>query len=628
MRSTTYSWAIGLSALAAFVGGVMATDRLLAPARLDFTENRLFTLAKGTQTAIADLSEPVELTLYYSAARAADFPAIRAYGARVRELLAAIAAKGGAKVRLAEIDPAPFSEQEDQAIAEGLQPIPTDDGGDPIYFGLVGRNALDETTAIAQLDPAREPYLEYEITRMLGVLEDPAAPRIGVLTSLPLDSGPGGFARDPERPGYAIWRALDEAFDVTRIEPDFAQLPADLDALLIAHPGELTVAQSFAIEQFLFSTGRALILLDPASYMAFTPGPSGLPSGEARGSSALGALTSAWGVSVGDGVLLDRTRALPVQATSPTGRVEVIPHPGFILTPPAQLSRADLTVAALARGLHFAAPGFVDYAADELPNGLKVERLVAASDDTMIIPSAEALGPTDPRTLLRNFTADGETRALAVRLTGKLPSAFAAGPPPGVDLQGATLGAAQNEADVILVADSDLLDDSLYFNAQAGAAFVDNAAFIVNALDVLAGGEALVGLRSRAPSLRPMELLDRMRESARARLFQTQAALEGQLAEAEAGIAAIEAQGRGSGFFAGDLSAKLTEEEEAEIERFRERVIALRGELRGIEREFRKDVARVEGWIAAINIWLAPIGLAIAGLVVFQFRRQHRRSVG
>src|ERR1700755_3350187 len=66
---------------------------------------------------------------------------------------------------------------------------------------------------------------------------------------------------------------------------------------------------------------------------------------------------------------------------------------------------------------------------------------------------------------------------------------------------------AQSEIDaqIIFIADADLFDDGFYINPGNGVHVADNAAFILNALDNLAGDPALMALRSRSPALRPME---------------------------------------------------------------------------------------------------------------------------
>jgi hypothetical protein len=87
----------------------------------------------------------------------------------------------------------------------------------------------------------------------------------------------------------------------------------------------------------------------------------------------------------------------------------------------------------------------------------------------------------------------------------------------------------------------------------------------------------------------------------------------------------MQERGRGSGFFAGDLGAELTPEENIEIERFRARALEVRAELRSVERELRGDIDRLQALMVFINVWLAPLLVAGAGLFLF-WRRQRRGS--
>ena len=90
-------------------------------ARLDLTENGLYTISDGTKNILRGLKEPVTLRLYYSAEQAADYPNVRAYAQRIRDLLDEYRSIAGANLVVEEIDPAPFSAAEDQAISAGLQ---------------------------------------------------------------------------------------------------------------------------------------------------------------------------------------------------------------------------------------------------------------------------------------------------------------------------------------------------------------------------------------------------------------------------------------------------------------------------------------------------------------------------
>ena len=64
-------------------------QKLLSGARIDFTENNLYTLSRGTKDTLRGVAEPVEITFVYTRGVGQEYPAVRAYAARVRELLEA-----------------------------------------------------------------------------------------------------------------------------------------------------------------------------------------------------------------------------------------------------------------------------------------------------------------------------------------------------------------------------------------------------------------------------------------------------------------------------------------------------------------------------------------------------------
>jgi hypothetical protein len=92
-------------------------------------------------------------------------------------------------------------------------------------------------------------------------------------------------------------------------------------------------------------------------------------------------------------------------------------------------------------------------------------------------------------------------------------------------------------------------------------------------------------------------------------------------------LAQLQAQGRGSGAFTGNLGAELTPEETAVVRDLEARLGEVRSELRRTERELRGDVDRLEALVVFINVWLAPLLVAGAGLFFF-WRRQRRGRAG
>ena len=302
-----------LLAGAILLAGNIAAQSLLSGARIDFTEGKLYTLSQATGTTLKEIAEPVDLTFVYARRAGQDFPAIQAHAARVRELLATYEARSGGRVRVREIDPAPFSPAEDEALAAGIPAVPTG-GGDPLYFGIIGHNTIDDMRILPFLSPDQDTTLEYDLTRMISRLDEPEPPRIGILSALA-----GMTVPDPEA-GYSLLRDIDRSFDMQILSPDFGALPEGLDVLLVAHPPPLSSRQEWLIDQFLLRGGRAVFLVDPAAKTAVTGDMFGMSNELAR--SSLGRLGRAWGVELSPDAVADAAFALPVPVQTPGGRME------------------------------------------------------------------------------------------------------------------------------------------------------------------------------------------------------------------------------------------------------------------------------------------------------------------
>lgn len=650
MSARRFSLFAALALFLMFVGANVTANSWFRSWRLDLTENQLYSLSRGTQTTLDELTEPVELTLYYSRDAAAPLPQLQAYASRVREMLQSFQARSHGRVRFVEIDVEPFSEEEDNAVEAGIEPLRPFEGADPIYFGLTGANAIDDRRSIPMFDPQREAFLEYEITRLIYELEHPDRTSVALITSLPLDPVAAVDTRGGATGQSVFATEMGRLMEVTKLAPDFTEIP-DVDVVAIIHPGALSDQQLYAIDQFVLRKGRAFIALDPASLSAqqagggFDPFNPVMPV-PTSSTAALEPLLARWGVAVTPGVVMDGQNALPVQVQDPmTGQAQSAPQPLFFTVPADNLDRQDLMTAWLRRGINFGLAGGLTASERD---GLEVHLLARTSGDTMRIPAEAALMRPSPFDIAAMWQrSGGRVETIALRLSGNLETAYPEGPPaaapalppvegeeavapeaatapppPADDAEPLTRSAAP--AEIVIVSDVDFLADDFYVDPTNGGSAADNASFALNAIDVLGGSDALVSLRSRAPSLRRMTLVDDMERDAQRRIERRQEELQGELQETEARLAQLQSRGRGSGFFAGDLGAELTPEENAEIERFRTRVVQVRGELRTTERDLRGDIDRLQALIVFINIWLAP--LLIAGVGMFLFWRRQRRG--
>lgn len=612
MKRSLYLPLMILSLVVLFLAGNQLSGQIFRAWRVDLTENGLYRLSDGSVAVMDRLSEPVEWRFYYSRAEAAQYPAIRAYASRVREMLQAYSDRSGGLIRLTEIDPEPFSADEDAVIAAGLTPMPTE-SGETLYFGLVARNSVDDQAVIPLFREDSEARLEYELTRLLSELDRPSRPRLALLTSLPItpDNGaPNRFVRE-----------LAGAYDLVWVEPDFDSLP-DAEALLILHPPELDRSQLYMIDQYALTRGRILAFLDPLAHLALRPGPDGLPPLRARRASDLGPLLARWGVAFDpQTVAMDRTLGLPVEIVEADGRARRRAYPLWFSAGPEQMSRTDVSTATLDLGVNFGSPGRLEEIGLE---HVTVTPLVTTSADGAILDADIAAGSPGPDDLLRDYVVSPEPLILAARASGVFETAFPDGPPPGDILFSPAdhVDQAGQPVDITVVADADWLDDSFYVRndpAVGESLVADNLILVMNLIDMAAGDSALIGLRSRTPSVRPMSRVDRLREEAEARYVEVQERLETEIAEAETRLTALTLQGSTSALLGnGGADAR------AEAANLREQIAERRAELRTVERDFRRDIDALNANLQFWTIGLPPALIILAGIAGSLFRRRRR----
>jgi len=625
----------GLSALLALilaavlaVGVNMLADRTLSRARLDLTQNRLYTLSDGTRQVLGGLQDPVTLRLFYSRRLGSVVPAYGAYADRVRAMLDEYVAVSGGKLRLEVLDPEPFTETEDRAQALGLQGVPVDQSGEQVYFGLVGVNLLDDERTIPFLQPDRERFLEYDLTRLVWELSNPRRPVLGVLSSLPLNGDPRAMMM--RQPGvgqpFVVMNQLRQFYTVRDVAADAQVIEPDVQVLLVAHAQNLPDATLYAVDQFVMRGGRLIAMTDPHSEsQASRPSPGQPPSRDT--SSSLDRLLNAWGIEApSDRVVLDQRGAWRVRA-DPRDRVQAVDYVAWFNVPGAGLNRVEVATAELAQ-VTVASAGEV-----RLRDGAGVEfvPLVTTSDRTMVVDAARVRQEPNPARLLAEFRPEGGPRVVVARVRGALTSAFTEPPPPpeGAERPAdfpAHRARTEGPANLVVANDADILEDRFwvrvqdFFGQQVTTPFSDNGAFLINLADSMAGGEALVSLRSRGESLRPFEYVEDIRRGAEAQFRQTERGLQERLEATERRLRELR-QGPGQGQAAATV---ITPEQRAEIDRAREEIRRTRGELRGVQLELRRDIEGLEARLRLLNIALVPLLLTAfaIGLGIFRARRR------
>lgn len=599
-RTYTFS-ALALAAIL-FVGVNVAADTWITNARLDLTQTGQFTLSPGTRHILTNLQEPVTLKFYYSRNVGARYASIAAYAKRVRDLLQEYAALSHGKLILEEIDPEPFTPEEDQASGAGLTPAPTNQG-DVVYFGLSGTNSIDGHQTIAFFSADREPYLEYDLSSLVYHLATPKKPKVALITSLPMMGSP----QNPQP--LAAYAALSQEYDVTTLSSDFTGIPPGTDLLVIAHPPQLSPQMQLAIDNFVLSGKRALIFVDPLSELV----QRGDPQQAAAPSSDLGPLFKSWGVDYPSNmVLLDRSLAQQV-AAGDDPREPSVAYPLWLHLTPADFDLHDPITASL-QSLNLASVGEI---APMRGATTIFHTLIGSSDQANMAPREQVMALRDPSHLIESVRPTGVRYAIAARISGIAKSAFPKAP-----------GAVQSgHLQLVIMADSDIWDDRfwVHVNNQLGRTvaepFADNGAFILNAVESLTGSDDLISLRTRASNDRPFTVVQALQQKAQLKYRETQDTLQTSLNRAEATLAQLQQGGSGN-------SVALSQKEKDQIESLRRGMALTRRELRDVQHDLRAEVDALGARLAFLNIFGVPILVAAFAIVLGLIRRRRRARRG
>jgi len=247
----------GLLGVAGALALAVALERAAAWSGLrgDLTFERSFELAPATLKALGELPGELTATLYYDRFD----PRAR----HTRLLLASLAESGRVQVRERLLEVAP--EEQDR-------------------FGIAGSN-----TVVLELGSRFETVerpLEATIYEALYRLRSRSNGVIGVLRG----EGEGDVSSDAELGFSGLASALaTEGYQVrSLVTASLAEIPADLDAVLLLGPRRALLPESVAaLERYLERGGRLLALLEPGAQ------------------SGIEALLDRWGILAPEGVIVD-----------------------------------------------------------------------------------------------------------------------------------------------------------------------------------------------------------------------------------------------------------------------------------------------------------------------------------
>ena len=645
---------IGLMVIAAALLLCVGLISFLPSFRIDLTEDKLYSLSDGTKAIVSSLPEPLELLFFYSESATKDNPPIRSYGFRVQELLREIVIESDGQLTFKLIDPEPFSEEEDLAKQFGIQPVPLSQGGEGIYFGLVAVQAqsdlelnLRQSETLPLIRPDQEEFLEYETMKLVSRVSRPELPTIGILTELTIDGGFDPVSGRPSEP-WMIMDIIRQLYSVRRLDIAASVIEEDIDILMIIHPEDLSEQTLYAIDQFVLTGGKSMIFLDPNADSMVARSAQGImvPAGL---SSSLPGLLESWGVQFdSQKVLADSDLALRVmlgQGSRP------VAHLGMLGAKRSALSQDDIITSDL-ETLNLSSAGVIS-AIEGSPT--KFQPLVQSSAQAMLMDVSYFSEVSDPSTLFDQFEPTGEVYTIAARVSGPLKTSFKDGRPPQLASEDSNieteeqdslalasinpadpeeetadgethLESSKIEANLLIVADSDFLSDRLwvqisqFLGQRIPQPFANNADFVINALDNLAGDSSLVSIRSRGRYSRPFDRVLKMQRDADDRLRAQESELLEGLAETEEQIAQLSVSPNG------EPLGVITPEIQAEVDRFNDEMLETRRNLRSVQFKLTEEIDKLGNNLKWANAFGIPFILSVGIFSFVTLRNRRRRA--
>ncbi len=587
--------------------------------QLDLTQGKLYTLSDGTRNVLSKIDEPVTVRLFFSKALGEQSPQHATYFKRVRELLGQYVKISNGKVDLKILNPEPFSDAEDMAVAAGIKGLPINQAGDLGYFGLSAYNSTDDEGLIGFLSPERETFLEYDITKLIHTIADPQKQVVGILSSLPINGGMG--PRAGQQPRWAIVDQLSEFFEVIPIPREMVNIPKDVDILMLVHPKGLRPEMKYSIDQFVLRGGRAIVFVDSNAELAARPG------GQNQNDtvSDFDTILNAWGVNlVKDKVAGDIETARRVNVQQ-GGKLAVTSYVAWLSLTAQNMARDDVITGEL-QLVNVGSAGILDPLDGATTT---ITPLLQTSTQSMQIDREKVMLRPDVVELFRTFVPENKILTLAARISGPAKSAYPDGPSKDMKLVDDVeehIGESPSGINVVVVADTDFLSDRLWVDRQdvfgnmTLVPHANNGDFVINAVDNLTGSSDLIDLRGRTRTQRPFHMVQDIQREAEQRYRTKEKELQDKLVDLRAKLNKVLRREDATG------EVIMNAEEKASVDNFRNEMTTIRKELRDVQLALRQDIDKLDSWLKFLNIAAIPLVLLVISMISGRVRKSRRRA--
>lgn len=483
--------------------------------RLDLTKEHLYSVTPTTQKVIDALKSdrPVLIQAFVSPEVPPELISVRS---NLIGLLRQFADVGGSRLRVRIVNTEKFTDQAEEAKRYGIDSIEVQDKRngrsvrDDVFLGVVV-TSVDEQVVIPFFDKGTP--VEYELTRSIRTVSESNRKTVGILRT---DAQViGGFDMQSFRqlPEWRVAQELKKQYDVKAVGPE-ELASSKLDVLVAVMPSSLTDPEMMHLVDYINQGKATLIVDDP--FPVFMPNvaphnPKPRPGG----------MMGMMGGGAPQQQKADNGKATKLSSTlgifwdsGQTVWDQYDPHPEIRewlesvqladVVYVAALNKARFAFnpdSPITRGLQEVMMFYPGTIKPREGSKLKFEPLLRSSPNSVTyewdeyISSGSPFGgmmlvvppPKDP-------ALDQTSPVIAARITGPAPGG----------------GEKSPSINVVFVAEMDMIANPFFFirEKEWNGLKLDNITFVLNAVDELAGEEALLALRGRQSQLRTLTTVE------------------------------------------------------------------------------------------------------------------------
>ncbi len=612
--------------------GAVAVLAARIDVRIDASSERLHTISDETRRLLRELppDRPVAVRAFISP----DVP--EAYVQTRENLLNALGASQALAAPAVDVridwtspySPEARTARERFGIVPRLVADPAAPGdSEQVFLGLAVTAGTSEQV-VPFLERGRSP--EYELVRAIRMAARTGTRRIGIVDTDARVFGGVDYQSGRTRPSWAIVDEIRRQYEVVSITP-WEPITQEIDALFVVLPHTLLQHELTHVIEAVSRGTPALIIVDPVPAMDMRLAPAA-PMAERVNPYA-------------DGMAITRKNTGDIAAALRTIGVE---------WPPARIAwdsyRPSAAAAALPQEIVFAGAGSgTSNALDARhPATLGLQQLMLMYPG-VLSPSDEARFQFEP--LVRTGPLAGTHGYF------ELVQPSPAGPMLNVSLQrqpggeALTLAAhvrspratsrggddAAAPVNAIVIADLDFVSDGFFQLRETlpDETTFDNVTFFLNSLDVLAGDEAFIRLRSRRVRHRTLErveartraFVERRAEEERLAVAEAQQAIGEAEATMEARVGEIESRTELDAQSRAILIRNVEASERRKLQVLRARIEQARdARIQASREDMEAALERVRRTVRLTAVLLPPLPVLLVGLLVFVRRLRRERE--